>query len=43
MKKVLLVFILNMSISISAQTGSTNYGDGTSFGTGEDYNSAFGA
>ena len=40
MKKVLLVFILNMSISISAQTGSTNYGDGTSFGTGEDYNSA---
>ena len=44
MKKLFNVVTgLAISFSMNAQTGSTSYGDGTGFGIGEDYNSAFGS
>ena len=43
MKKLFTLLALTISFSMNAQTGSTFYGSGTGFGSGENYNSAFGA
>ena len=42
MKKIYTLLALTITFSMNAQTGSTFYGSGTSFGSTENYNSAFG-
>ena len=43
MKKLFTLLALTISFSMNGHTVSTSYGSGTSFGSTENYNSAFGA